>query len=142
MWLTEGTDAFPRELPNVIDFATSFYFHREGEGLLLGGRETTLEELAPIVLNRAPSMLEMEIRPGWWGYYEISPDHNALVGSAESIAGLHYATGFSGHGFQQGPVIGEHLAQLALGLPTTFDLTPLDATRFSRGEQAPEGFFI
>jgi len=41
----------------------------------------------------------------------MSPDHNALVGAAAEPAGVVYATGFSGHGFQQGPVIGEHLAQ-------------------------------
>ena len=38
------------------------------------------------------------------------------IGAAAEPAGLLYATGFSGHGFQQGLVVGEHLAQLALGL--------------------------
>lgn len=142
VWLTEGPDGFPHQLPNVIDFATGFYFHREGDGLLFGGRQDTLDGMATVVGHRAPSMLELEIRPGWWGYYEVSPDHNAMVGTAEEVAGLHYATGFSGHGFQQGPVVGEHLAQLALDLPTTFDLTPLAASRFAGGRVVPEGFFI
>ena len=122
VWLVDGEDGFPQELPNVIDFATGFYFHREGNGLIMGGREPTLEELAPAVINRAPSMLDLEIRPGWSGYYEISPDHNALVGTAPGIDRLHYATGFSGHGFQQGPVIGEHLAELVIGETPTFDV--------------------
>jgi glycine/D-amino acid oxidase-like deaminating enzyme len=39
-------------------------------------------------------------------YYEMSPDHNALIGAAGDPDGPFYATGFSGHGFQQGPVIG------------------------------------
>lgn len=142
VWLTDGPDPFPHELPNVIDFGSGFYFHREGEGLLFGGRAETLDDMAPVVGHRAPDMLELAIRPGWWGYYEISPDHNAMVGSARDVAGLHYATGFSGHGFQQGPVVGEHLAQLALGLPTTFDLSALDVSRFADGHTVPEGFFI
>jgi sarcosine oxidase subunit beta len=63
----------------------------------------------------------------------MSPDHNALVGATGEPAGLVYATGFSGHGFQQGPVIGEHLAERALGLEPTFDLGPFDAGRFAAG---------
>jgi sarcosine oxidase subunit beta len=63
----------------------------------------------------------------------MSPDHNALVGGAGDVGGLYYATGFSGHGFQQGPVVGEHLAQLALGLEPTFDLSELSVERFATG---------
>ena len=142
VWLIDGDDGFPPQLPLVIDFATSFYFHREGAGMLMGGRETTLEDLVPAVMNRAPSLLDLEIRPGWWGFYEISPDHNALVGTAPRLDGLHYATGFSGHGFQQGPVVGEHLAELAMGRPTTFDLSAFDAGRFEEGITVPEAHFV
>lgn len=142
VWLLDGDDGFAEQLPLVIDFTTSFYFHREGEGLLMGGKEATLEALAPAVMNRAPSMLDLEIRPGWWGYYEISPDHNALVGTAAGIDRLHYASGFSGHGFQQAPVVGEHLAQLVLGQTTTFDLSALDVGRFDDGVLVPERHFV
>jgi sarcosine oxidase subunit beta len=63
----------------------------------------------------------------------MSPDHNALVGAAAEPEGLVYATGFSGHGFQQGPVVGEHLARLALGMEPVFDLSELAVERFARG---------
>ena len=33
---TEPIDGLPDELPMTIDFASSFYFHREGPGLLMG----------------------------------------------------------------------------------------------------------
>jgi sarcosine oxidase subunit beta len=133
MFFTEDAPQFPRELPLTIDFATGFYFHREGAALALGGREQSLEELAPVAARRLPALEELGIRSSWWGYYEMSPDHNALVGAAREPAGLVYATGFSGHGFQQGPVVGEHLAQLALGLEPAFDLSQLDVERFARG---------
>jgi sarcosine oxidase subunit beta len=138
VFFTEPGDPLPHELPLTIDFATSFYFHREGKGLLFGGREQSLEELAPAAVHRLPVLEEIEVRGGWWGYYEMSPDHNAIVGATPDPEGLVYATGFSGHGFQQGPVIGEHVALLALGLPTPFDLSAFALERFERGTIRPE----
>jgi sarcosine oxidase subunit beta len=132
-FFTEEAAGFPDELPLTIDFSTGFYFHREGRALALGGREQTLEELAPLAVRRVPSLETIGVRSSWWGFYEMSPDHNAIVGAAEQLAGLCFATGFSGHGFQQGPVIGEHLAELALGLEPTFDLAPFSLTRFAAG---------
>ena len=44
--VTSGFPGVPERRTLVIDAATSFYFHREGSGLLFGGREATLEELA------------------------------------------------------------------------------------------------
>ena len=138
VFFTEPGDRLPHELPLTIDFSTGFYFHREGRGLLLGGREQTLEELAPVAAARLPVLEDVAVRGGWWGYYEVSPDHNALVGRTTEPAGLVYATGFSGHGFQQGPVVGEHVALLALDRPTPFDLSPFALERFAAGEARPE----
>jgi sarcosine oxidase, subunit beta len=138
MFFTGDAPGFPHELPLTIDFSTGFYFHREGDGLAIGGREQTIEELAPAALRRLPALAELGIQSSWWGYYEMSPDHNALVGEAPEAAGLLYATGFSGHGFQQAPVIGEHLAQRALGLEPTFDLSVFDAARFAAGSLRAE----
>ena len=133
MFFTEPAPAFPRELPLTIDFSSGFYFHREGDALALGGREQTLDELAPVAARRLPALEDLGIRSTWWGWYELSPDHNALIGAAGEPAGLYYATGFSGHGFQQGPVVGEHLAQLALGVEPTFDLSQFAVERFASG---------
>ena len=133
MYVTGGAPDFPKQLPLTIDFSTSFYFHREGEGILFGGREQSLDELAPHAARRLPALAELEVRHTMWGFYEMSPDHNALIGAAPEPAGLVYATGFSGHGFQQGLVVGEHLAELALGMEPTFDLSQFDAQRFTHG---------
>ena len=138
MYVTEEAPHFPERLPLTIDFSTSFYFHREGDALLFGGREPSLEAVAPHAAQRVPSLAELEVRHTMWGYYEMSPDHNALIGKAAQPAGLVYATGFSGHGFQQGLVVGEHLAELALGLEPTFDLSQFDVERFARGSARPE----
>lgn len=138
MFFTDSAPGFPLELPLTIDFGTGFYFHREGTGLAFGGRQQSLEDLAPVAARRLPALAELGVQSSWWGWYEVSPDHNALVGAADDPVGLVYATGFSGHGFQQGPVIGEHLARLALGLPTPFDLSVFDAARFATGGRRVE----
>jgi sarcosine oxidase, subunit beta len=138
MYVTEAAPQFPERLPLTIDFSTSFYFHREGESLLFGGRERSLDELAPHAARRLPALAELEVRHTISGFYEMSPDHNALIGAAAAPAGLVYATGFSGHGFQQGLVVGEHLAELALGLEPTFDLSQFDVERFARGTARAE----
>ncbi len=134
MFFTEEAPSFPRELPLTVDFSTGFYFHREGPSLAFGGREQSLEQLAPVAARRVPALEELGVRSSWWGYYELSPDHNALIGAAASPAGLLYATGFSGHGFQQGPVVGEHLAELALGRTPAFDLASFSVERFDAGD--------
>ena len=139
MFFTDDAPAFPHELPLTIDFGTGFYFHREGAGLVFGGREQSLEEIAEVAVRRLPPLGDLGVRSSWWGLYEMSPDHNALVGATDDPTGLVYATGFSGHGFQQGPVIGEHLAQLALGLDPTFDLAELSVERSPRGHRDKSG---
>jgi sarcosine oxidase subunit beta len=131
-----------RETPLTVDFATGFYFHREGPGLVFGGREDTLEKIAVPASRRLPVVAELPIQASWWGFYEMSPDHNAIVGEAESPARFLYGTGFSGHGFQQSPAVGEHLAQLVAGVEPTLDLSPFSCDRFRSGAFREEQFVI
>jgi sarcosine oxidase subunit beta len=138
MFFTEDAPGFPATLPLTIDFGSGFYFHREGAALVFGGREQSLEAIASVAAKRLPPLAELGVRSSWWGLYEMSPDHNALIGAAAEPAGLLYATGFSGHGFQQGLVVGEHLAELALGLDPSFDLSQFSVERFAAGAARTE----
>jgi sarcosine oxidase subunit beta len=142
MWFSPEHGGLRDDLPLTIDFTTSFYFHREGPGIVFGGRETDLEEVAEHALERLPLILELPIQSSWWGYYEVSPDHNAIVGESSAPGRFLYATGFSGHGFQQSPAIGEHLAQLVRGEQPSFDLSVFAVERFARGEQRAERFVV
>jgi sarcosine oxidase, subunit beta len=142
MWFCPEDGGLPERLPLTIDFTTSFYFHREGPGLVFGGKEPSLEEVAEHAMRRLPVILDLPVQSSWWGYYEMSPDHNALVGRASDPEGLFYATGFSGHGFQQAPAVGEYVAQLVAGRGPTLDLSAFDAARFGRGVSRPEAFVI
>ena len=137
--------------PFTIDFATSFYFHAEGEGLLLGMsnpnetpgfRLTESDEwltgLGEVIERRAPGISEVGLGAGWAGLYEMTPDHNGLVGEAKGVNRFLYATGFSGHGFLMGPAIGEVMRDLYLGRPPVVDVSPLTADRFAGSQLRPE----
>lgn len=142
MWFTPADGGLPERVPLTIDFSTGFYFHREGPGLVFGGREASLEDLAPAAARRLPVLADLPVQSSWWGFYEVSPDHNAIVGEAAGPSRFLYATGFSGHGFQQAPAVGEHLAELVAGRTPTLDLSPFSVERFARGEERREAFVV
>jgi len=147
---TEPIDGLPR-LPMTIDFESSFYFHREGPGLLMGmsdpderpgfGVETSddwIPRLMEVVGRRAPRIGDVGIRGGWAGLYEMTPDHNAIIGEASGVSRFLYATGFSGHGFLQAPAVGEIVRDLVLRRPTFVDIAPLSVERFDAVALRPE----
>jgi sarcosine oxidase subunit beta len=142
----------PDQIPLTVDFSSGLYFHREGQGLLFGMADpdqapgfdapppepSWLEKVTEVAERRLPSLLEMGIAGGWRGYYEVSPDHNALVGEASAPARFFYATGFSGHGFLQGPAIGEIVRDLVLDREPFVDVSPLAVERFEHAVPRPE----
>ena len=148
---TDALDGLPEDLPMTIDFESSFYFHREGPGLLMGmsdpdeapgfSVETTedwIPGLMDVVRRRAPRIADVGIRGGWAGLYEMTPDHNAIIGEASGVSRFLYATGFSGHGFLQGPAVGEILRDMVLRRPTFVDVSPLGVERFDASALRPE----
>jgi sarcosine oxidase subunit beta len=66
----------------------------------------------------------------------MTPDHNALIGEAAAPPGRFlYATGFSGHGFQQAPAVGEIVRDLYLNRDPFAAVAPLAADRSARSER-------
>jgi sarcosine oxidase, subunit beta len=130
------------DIPFTIDFASGFYVTRERHGMLFGGRAAKIEELVEPAMRRLPPMADIPVESSWWGYYDMSPDHNAIVGAARETEGFYFATGFSGHGFQQCPAVGEHLAELIVGREPTLDMSPFALERFGEGADRLEPFYI
>ncbi|GAC1343011.1 MAG: FAD-binding oxidoreductase [Candidatus Dormibacteria bacterium] len=140
-----------RPVPFTVDMRSSFYFHPEGAGLLLGMSDPAeppsfdtsvafdfLEHLVEHATHRVPVLDQTTIRSGWAGLYEVSPDHQAIVGRSDQLGGLWLCCGFSGHGFMQAPAMGLLLAQLLCERQPDLDLSPYDPGRFARGERRPE----
>jgi sarcosine oxidase subunit beta len=148
---TGPDEGLPEHPPLTVDFSTGLYFHREGPGLLFGMADPDqkpgfdepappgwLEKVVAVAERRLPSLLDMGIAGGWRGYYDVSPDHNAIVGEASSVTRFLYATGFSGHGFLQGPAIGEIVRDLVLQREPFVDVSPLAVERFEHEAPRPE----
>ena len=87
--------------------------------------------LAEHIEARTPELGDVEAKHGWAGLYEMTPDHNALIGEAEELPGFFYACGFSGHGFLMGPAVGEVVADIMTGRTPFVDVSPLDKRRFT-----------
>jgi len=139
----------------VIDFDTTFYFHREGAGVLFGmgdPRETPtydttvqwdfLPQVIEVAVQRLPALAAASISHAWAGLYEMSPDANPIIGPAPSLEGFFLINGFSGHGFQHSPAAGRILADLIAGRDPGIDTTPFSPARFSAAPIAGERYVV
>ena len=155
--VTSGFPGVPERRTLVIDAATSFYFHREGPGVLMGmgdpGERPSFDctpdaafiegPLLETALREFPPIERAGIARTWAGLYEMTPDRHPIIGPAPGVAGLLLANGFSGHGFQHAPVVGRLLAELVVdGRATTVDITALSAERFASGDVVVEGHVV
>ena len=100
--------------------------------------ELWMPELTSAIKKRCPELLNVGIAHRWAGLYEVTPDNNAVVGEATNVSRMLYAAGFSGHGFLQGPAIGEVLRDLYLGREPVVDVSAFDAARFHSGQLRSE----
>ena len=152
---TGAFSGMPERRTLVIDAASSFYFHREGDGVLMGmgGHDVTTfdttvderfvhDELVPRAVSVFPPLAEAGIRSWWAGLYEMTPDRLPIVGPAPP-PGLWIAAGFSGHGFQHGPIVGKVIAELVTGASTSsVDVSALSLNRFGTGDLTREGHVV
>jgi sarcosine oxidase subunit beta len=135
----------------TVDFRTSFYFHPEGDGLLLGMSDRDeaptystevnwdfLEKVFEEAARRAPALAGAGVKTAWAGLYETTPDQQAILGPAGEIEGFWCAAGFSGHGFMQAPAAALLLAQMLLDQRSEVDISPFAMSRFARGSLARE----
>ena len=97
-----------------------------------------MEKVIEAAIYRAPILEKAEILRGWAGLYAITPDENPVIGVMPGVEGLFTAIGFSGHGFQQGPAVGQILCDLILESRTDFDLRPFAFGRFEKNENEGE----
>jgi sarcosine oxidase subunit beta len=136
----------------VIDASTSFYLHREGDGVLIGMGSPNerasfdtvpdegfiADEILPTAVRVFPPVAAAGVRRTWAGLYEMTPDRHPIIGEAP-VSGLYLANGFSGHGFQHAPIVGKLLAEMIVdGAAHTVDVSSLGLDRFERDDVVVE----
>lgn len=80
-----------------------------------------------------PEMQGFRLTKTWGGYVDMTPDFLPILGAIESIKGFYVATGFSGHGFAVGPIVGKLMAELIIDGRTSVDITSFKPSRFAEG---------
>ena len=145
-WLTTTPmPEVPATFPLVIDFSSGLYSRREGVGLLTGmsnhaepaainqsvDREWELVHLEK-AMKHLPLLENAGIASRSAGMYEVTPDAHPIIGATP-------VGGFSGHGFQHGPISGKLMSEILLdGQAHTVDVSMLGLNRFAEGKLMEE----
>ena len=133
-------------MPLTVDLTSGAYVHPETHGGIVGGNDRNApagdeakvrwelsEGVISSLIERIPWMEHARITSGWCGLREMTPDDHAIVGPCD-VEGWWNLAGFSGHGFMQAPVVGDHVARWMVGLENRRDLSPLTLERFASGD--------
>lgn len=102
------------------------------------------ERIWPTLANRSTAFEELKLQNAWSGLYDyntldrkfhifssrLSFKENAIISGYRTIDNVLIATGFSGHGLQQGPAVGRALSELvSFGRFETIDLSSFSLQR-------------
>lgn len=150
-FITQPLPWVPDSFPLLIDWGTGVYMHKESGGMLVGESDRNeppgfdqsvdwdfLALVSEHAIARVPRLSDAEIGSGVAGLYEVSPDHNAILGRVPELPNFVLANGFSGHGMQHAPAVGLAIAELLTeGESRSLDLAPYAIERL-RGESVAE----
>ena len=144
--------------PLTVDLTTGLYYRSEGERLLFGRSNHDelpgfhdgidwdwLEPTVESAMLRFPWFVDETFDRGacWAGYYEQTPDENAVLGSDPDEPSWLNACGFSGHGVQQAPAVARAIREeLVDGRAHTIPIDPLRLDRFVVGRTVRERHII
>jgi sarcosine oxidase, subunit beta len=99
------------------------------------GRDRWRSHVAMVVEELLPRLSHASLPLLLSGDYDVTPDHQPIVGQLPGAEGAFVAAGFSGHGFMLAPAIGRRLAALVTGRQLDRLLNVYDPTRFAAGRR-------
>jgi 4-methylaminobutanoate oxidase (formaldehyde-forming) len=166
-WITAPDPLFGRNQPFVILPDARAYTRPEGNQLLFGLRESKgvsvdprrlPEDLSGFMIGRPedeqesliegfpllhpffPDLENIGIAHYITGLSAYTPDSLFVLGPVPGIKGFLAATGCCGAGIAASGGIGRAIAELAAGVPCTFDLHPFSVDRFGAIDPMSEAF--
>ena len=92
--------------------------------------ENTLKQM-PQLRRLLPGIGNLNLIRVWSGIESYLPDDMPIMGPSEKVAGLFYAFGFCGAGFQIGPAVGDVMAELIDTGSTVTPIEPFHIRRFA-----------
>jgi len=141
--------------PGIIDRPSGTYMRPETGNLTIHGVSAYQEVVDPdqynegadpeevmrnaeLIANRFPVMEQGLSMGGYSGVYDVTPDHEPVLGPVAEYPGLHTDFGWSGHGFKHSPAIGAIMAEAVMeGRAAGWDLRPFRWSRFQEGDLLP-----
>jgi len=154
MVYTTAPTAMQHNYPLTIDLKSGFYLRSEGRRILFGRSNPDeppgftegmdwdwLEPTIQVGIERFPWLAEIGLdrQACWWGYYEVTPDHNPILGRQPVAENWVNVAGFSGHGVQQAPMVGRLIAEeVTLGKAQSVNIDPLRIDRLLNNQQQKE----
>jgi sarcosine oxidase subunit beta len=97
------------------------------------GRARWLRHVRGVTNDLAPRLTYVAYSILVTGFYDVTPDHQPVLGAVDGLPGLYLAAGFSGHGFMLAPAVGRRIADAVLGGPVEDALEEFSYARFARG---------
>jgi sarcosine oxidase, subunit beta len=91
-----------------------------------------------VAVKRLPALADAAVSHAWAGLYEMTPDHNPIIGPSSDVSGFYTIAGFSGHGFQHSPAAGRILADTIVGRDPGIDISSFAHDRFARAHSQGE----
>jgi sarcosine oxidase subunit beta len=156
VFFVTSPDSVGPKSPLVIEFPSGWYFRYDAGLLALGmsisedtaiGDESVDLNFAPIIieqgLKRLPALSSSSLVRGLAGLSDATPDNHCILDKLSEIGEVYAAVGFSGHGFQHAPVVGQLMTEMILeGKTKTLDITPFRWKRFQEEKILPKESFV
>jgi glycine/D-amino acid oxidase-like deaminating enzyme len=126
-------DALGSDGPDRIVIAKTKHHEAPGENFTCDAARWPAE-FYPNLIRRMPPFAGLTPIEGWAGLYEMTPDHNPIIGRHPDADGFFLANGFSGHGLMMAPATGKAIAELiTVGTSRTVDVSDFAFDRFQTG---------
>jgi sarcosine oxidase subunit beta len=97
--------------------------------------ENTLNQM-PQLQRLLPGIGKLRLIRMWSGIESYLPDDLPIMSASDKTAGLYYAFGFCGAGFQVGPGVGDVMAELIDTGKTVTPIDPFHIRRFAAARTA------